>query len=202
MRSKHLELRKSENNFLIHINSLVGRLSLFADHPTYKLKDAVNLTRTFHRTSGSLSLVPMKTKNLFILEDCNDRGEKAQNFVFVSEDLSKTMSITQPSAWVKEHLFDFFTRSISVLFLALYLVYYFSFMRYFTTTETLDVLRYITGVITVLFAVSYYYIRSSKTKSSFLRVCYKTELICFISIGTLNNIFHLNYFFNSAMDIF
>ena len=199
---KHLELRKSENHFLIQINSLIGRLSLFADHPKYKLRDAMNLKNNSHRTVGKLSLVPMKTKNLFILEDLDEKGEKSQNFIFVSDELSQTMNILPSNEWFREHLVDFLTRSISVLFFLGYVIYYFAIMRYYNTSDTLYVLRYITGVITVMFAVSYYYLRSSKTKSSFLKFCYKTELFFFIIAGTMNNVYQLNHFFNYARDIF
>lgn len=190
--AKHLELLKSERNeFLIQINSMVGRVSLLADHPKYKLRDALNMTRNSHRTSGQLFLIPMKSKNLFILEDRDQAGDKAQNFVYVSDELSSTIEILPSQQWFREHIIDFFTRSISVLFLAAYIIYYFTVMRFYNTTDTLYVLRYITGVITVMFAVSYYYLRSSKTKSSFLKFCFKTELVFFIVAGSTNNFYQL-----------
>lgn len=195
-------LKSEQNEFLIQINSMVGRVSLLADHPKYKLKDALNMGSNSHRTSGQLFLVPMKSKNLFILEDRDPAGEKSQNFVYVSDELSRTLEILPSHQWYREHVIDFFTRSISVLFLAAYIIYYFAVMRFYNTTDTLYVLRYITGVITVMFAVSYYYLRSSKTKSSFLKVCFKTELVFFILAGSANNFYHLHYFFNNAKDIF
>lgn len=201
--AKHLELLKSDQNeFRIQINSMVGRVSLLADHPKYKLKDALNLESNSHRTSGQLFLVPMSTKNLFVLEDRDHKGEKSQNFIYVSDELSGTIQMLSSKEWVQEHIVDFFTRSISVLFFALYIVYYFSVMRFYNTTDTLFVLRYITGVITVMFAISYYYLRSSKTKSSFLKFCFKTELVFFILAGSANNFYHLQHFFNNATDIF
>lgn len=199
---KHLELRKSENEFLIQINSLVGRIALLADHPQYKLKDALNMESKSHRTAGRLFLIPMKKKDLFILEDRDKNGDKAQNFIFVSDELSRTMEILPYGQWYREHVLDFLTRSLSVLFLLAYVLYYFTVMRYYNTMDTLYVLRYITGVITVMFAVSYYYLWSSKTKSSFLRFCFKTELLFFILAGTVTNLYQLNNYFSSAKDIF
>lgn len=201
---KHLELFKSieESHFQIRINSLVGRLSLLADHPRYKIKDAMNFKEKNYATQGQLSLVRMNAKNLFVLEDRDDKGDKAQNFIYVSDELSQTMNIVPAGAWYKEHIMDFFMRSLSVLFFIIYALYYYSVMRYYNTTDTLYVLSYITGVITVMFAVIYYYVWSSKTKSSFLRFCFKTELFFFITVGTLNNLYQLRHVFNIATDIF
>ncbi|AGH95071.1 hypothetical protein [Pseudobdellovibrio exovorus] len=204
MPTKHLELSKSieGSHFQIRINSLVGRLSLLADHPRYKLKDAMNFKEKNYSTKGQLSLVPMSTKNLFVLEDRDDKGDKAQNFIYVSDELSQMMNIVPAGAWYKEHIMDFFMRSISVPFFIIYVLYYYTVMRYYNTTDTLYVLSYITGVITVMFAVIYYYAWSSKTKSSFLRFCFKTELFFFIVVGTLNNAYQLRHLISSATDIF
>jgi hypothetical protein len=191
MAVKHLELLKSEGLFFIKINSFLGRVSLFADHPKYKFKQAIDLKNKLHETHGELSLVPLKTKNMYILEDKDNNGEKCQNFIFASDEISGTLKLHSFNHWIKEHVIDFFTRSLSVSFLLLYIFYYFTVMRYYNTVGILHVLRYITGVITLLFAIVFYYLRSSKTKSSFLKLCFKFELIIFITSGTLNNIYHL-----------
>lgn len=202
MSVKHLELLKNENRFQIQINSLVGRLSLLADHPEYKLKDAMNFSNKSYGTKGKLSLVPMKTKNLFVLEDQASNGNKSQNFIFVSDELSQTMDVLPAGKWYKDHFVDFLTRSISVLFFALYVLYYYTVMRYYNTMDTLYVLNYILGVIAVMFSVVYYYAWSSKTKSSFLRFCFKTELFCFLVIGTMNNLYYMRHVVNIAKDTF
>lgn len=199
--TRHLELHRFGNQFFIQINSIVGRLSLFADHPNYKIDSALNFKNYRHQTSGHLSLVSTKKKDLYILEDTDDRGNKTQNFIYVAEELSQFFLKHDYSDWIKKHLVDFFTRSISVAYLLVYLVYFFTIMRYYNTTNTLYVLRYITGVITLVFALAYYYLRSSRTKSSFLKFCFKTELFIFIVAGTINNVHHLIYL-NSATDTF
>jgi hypothetical protein len=158
MRMKHLELHKNENDFFIKINSLVGRLSLFVDHPSYKLKEALDLKNKVHKTSGQLSLVPMKTKNMYVLEDIDTKGNKTQNFIYVSDEISSEMKIQSSRTWVIDHTIDFLSRSISVVYLLLYLVYFYFFMRYYSTMQTLYVLRFITGVLTLAFAVAYYYL--------------------------------------------
>lgn len=191
MKLKHLELLKADGNFFIKINSLVGRISLFADHPLYKLKEALNFSSHSRQTVGELSLVPLRAKNVYILEDQDKNGNKFQNFIYVSDELSQTIRQHSTLQWYKEHVIDFFARSISVPFLILYAIYYFSIMRHYNTTNTLMVLRHITGVLTLAFAVSYYYLRSVKTKSSFLKFCFKLELVIFIISGTLNNISNL-----------
>jgi hypothetical protein len=201
MKLKHLELLKIDDIFFIQINSLVGRISLFADHPKFKLKQAVNLKNKLHETGSDISLIQLKRKDLYILEDKDSKGNLDQNFIFVSPELSKTMNVVPSGAWLRHHIFDFLTRSLSVLFFILYMIYYFSTMRYFNTMDTLFVLRYITGVLMLVFALAYYYLRSSKTKSSFLRFCFKFELFIFITVGTINN-FHYLVNFNNAMDIF
>lgn len=201
MKLKHLELLKLESNFFIQINSLIGRLSLFADHPKYKFKEAIDFKKKLHQTSGSLSLIRLRQKDLYILEDLDTSGNIDQNFVFVSSELSKTMAVSPSGKWLRHHIYEFFTRSLSVLFFILYVIYFFSKMKYYNTTDTLFVLRYITGVVTLAFAVSYYYLRSAKTKSSFLKFCFKMELVIFIAVGTMENISHLIYL-NNAMDIF
>ncbi|MBY0555288.1 hypothetical protein K2P97_12220 [bacterium] len=192
MGPKHLELLKTDEQFFIKINSLTGRISLFADHPLYKFKQAIDFKSHSHKTGGELSLVPLKTKGMFILEDKDQFGNKAQNFIFASDEISQTLKLHSFSQWLKEHIIDFLSHSISVPFFILFVIYYFLVMRYYNTITTLLVLRYITGVITLFFAVSYYYLRSSKTKSSFLRFCFKFELVSFIIVGTVNNIYHLN----------
>lgn len=192
MSLKHLELLKNDDHFFIQINSLTGRLSLFADHPKYKFKQAIDFKNHSHKTGGTLSLVPLKTKDMYILQDEDQHGNKSQNFIFASEEISQTLKLHSLNQWLKEHIIDFFTRSISVPFFLLYMIYYFTVMRYYNTTNILLVLRYITGVMTLFFAVSYYYLRSSKTKSSFLRFCFKFELVTFVIVGTINNIYHLN----------
>jgi hypothetical protein len=206
MRMKHLELHKNENDFFIKINSLVGRLSLFVDHPSYKLKEALDLKNKVHKTSGQLSLVPMKTKNMYVLEDIDTKGNKTQNFIYVSDEISSEMKIQSSRTWVIDHTIDFLSRSISVVYLLLYLVYFYFFMRYYSTMQTLYVLRFITGVLTLAFAVAYYYLRSSKTKSSFLKFCFKTELVLFIVSGSIANFWYLystpDPFFNNAMGSF
>lgn len=201
MGQKHLELFKMDNVFFIQINSMVGRISLFTDHPKYKFKEAINLKNNTYKTTGDLSLVALRKKDLYILEDMDSTGHKAQNFIFVADELSRTMKINSAFSWFKEHLIDFLTRSISVSFLILYIAYYFLFMRYLNTMDTLYVLRYITGVLTLCFAVAYYYLRSTKTKSSFLRFFFVTELFIFIITGTISNIYHLVSLSN-ATDIF
>lgn len=202
VKPRHLELLKSEDIFFIKINSLLGRLSLFADHPKFKFKEAMDFKKKSHKTSGRLSLINLKKKDLYILEDTDELGNKAQNFIFVDDELSRTMNVYSSSKWLKEHLLDFFTRSISVPFFIFYMIYFYTTMRYFNTTDTLFVLRYITGVITLVFAVSYYYLRSVKTKSSFLKFCFKTELFLFIIAGTLNNVEHITMLLSNATDIF
>lgn len=190
-RSRHLELIQSDGNFFININSIVGRLSLFADHPKYKFKEAVNLNNKSHRTSGKLSLVKMKQKDLYILEDVDLHGNRIQNFIYVCEELSNSLEVRSFAKWLKEHIVDFLTRSISVSFFILYAIYFFTVLRYDNVSTILRMLRYITGVLTLIFAVLYYYLRSSKTKSSILKFCFKTELFIFIIIGTINNLEYL-----------
>lgn len=198
---RHLELMNHNGNFFIQINSMVGRLSLFADHPLYKLSAAMDMNNRQHQTAGKLSLVQTRKKDLFILEDADESGNKIQNFVYVADDLSRTMSIQVYSKWLREHLVDFFTRSISVTFFLLYIIYYFTVMRYYNTVNTLYVLRYITGIITLVFALAFYYLRSCHSKSSFLKFCFKIELVAFVFTGTISNIYHLIYL-SSATDTF
>lgn len=198
---RHLELFKTGDDFFIQINTLVGRLSLFADHPKFKFADAIDLENKRYKTQGKLSLIKLRKKDLFILEDEDADGNFAQNFIFVNDDISKELNVDSTRMWLKKHVIDFFTRSLSVLFLLLFIVYYFTVMRYYNTTGTLYVLRYITGVLTLVFALAYYYLRSSKTKSSFLKFCFRMELIIFIIFGSINNIDHLIYL-NNATDIF
>lgn len=188
MKPKHLELLKLEEQSFIKINSLIGRLSLFLDHPLYKLKDAMDLNKTLYKTTGELSLIKLRRKNLYILEDQDSNGNKSQNFIFVSDQLSETMKLRPLTRWFKEHLTDYLSRSISISFLILYTIYYFTTMKYFNTMSTLHALRYITGAITLFFAVTYYYLRSSKTKSSLLKFFFKAELCAFVVIGTIDNI--------------
>ena len=190
---KHLELHRADGGgFFIKINSLIGRLSLFADHPHFKLKQALDLGHITHHTSGDLSLIPMKSKDLYILEDKDHHGNKIQNFVFASEEISSQMTKGSLNGWIRSHIVDFFTRSISVPFFILYSIYFFTVMRYYNTTNILLVSRYITGVITLVFAVTYYYWRSVHTKSSFLRFCFKLEFVIFVVSGTVSNIYNLN----------
>ncbi|MEQ1722562.1 MAG: hypothetical protein ABL930_05260, partial [Pseudobdellovibrio sp.] len=131
MSLKHLELLKSEGLFFIKINSLVGRVSLFADHPKYKFKQAIDLKNQLHETLGEISLVPLRTKNMYILEDKDQNGEKCQNFIFASDEISSTLKLHSLNHWIKEHVVDFFTRSISVSFFILYVIYFFTIMRYY-----------------------------------------------------------------------
>ena len=201
MKLKHLELLKLGDSFFIQINSLVGRISLFADHPKFKFKEAIDLKNILYKTTGKLSLIKLAQKDLYILEDKDSNGNSDQNFIFVSEELSEMMEINPSGAWLKKHIIDFFSRSLSVLFLTIFLAYYFLVMRYYNSTQILFALDYITGVLTLVFAVSYYLLRASKSKSSFLRFCFKMELIIFIIAGTLNNIYYLVNL-NSATDIF
>lgn len=196
MGNKHLELLKVDDHFCIQINTLVGRISLFTDHPLYKFKDAINLKKSLYKTTGDLSLVKLRRKNLYILEDKDAKGNISQNFVFVAECLSETMQKNSLFQWFKEHLFDYFTRSIAVLFLILYALYFFTTMRYFNTMNTLYALRFITGVFTLVFATTYYYLRSVKTKSSFLKFCFKAELLIFIVTASINNYEYLVNFMN------
>jgi hypothetical protein len=198
MNIKHLELLKSEGLFFIKINSLLGRVSLFADHPNYKFKQAIDLKNHLHETLGELSLVPLRKKNMYILEDKDHNGEKSQNFIFASDEISSLLKSQSLNQWIKEHAIDFFTRSISVSFFLIYALYFFTFMRYYNTTSTLHALRYITGVLTLVFAVTFYYLRSSRTKSSFLKLCFKFELVMFIISGTISNIHHLSILLNDS----
>lgn len=198
---RHLELFKSGDQFFIQINSLVGRISLLADHPKFKFADALDLKKKNYQTKGKLSLVRLQQKDLYILEDEDAQGNVAQNFIFATDDVAKEMKVDACGKWVKKHVIDFFTRSLSVLFLLLFVVYYFTIMRYYNTTGILHVLRYITGVLTLVFALSYYYLRSSKTKSSFLKFCFRMELVIFIIFGSINNVYHL-ISINNATDIF
>lgn len=192
MSLKHLELLKTDGDFFIKINSLTGRLSLFADHPKYKFKQAIDFKNHSHKTGGELSLVPLSTKDMYILEDKDQNGNKSQNFIFASDEISQTLKLHSLNHWIKDHIIDFLTRSISVPFFLIYVIYFFTVMKYYNTTNTLFALRYITGVLTLFFAVSYYYLRSCKTKSSFLRFCFKFELVVFVISGTISNIHHLN----------
>lgn len=198
---RHLELFKADGIFIIRINTLIGRLSLFADHPRFKLSDAINFKKNFYTTSGQLSLIKLRRKDLYILEDADAHGNRDQNFIFVSEELSQSMKVSPSKAWLKHHFLDFLTRSLSVLFSVLYIIYFFTILRYYSSTDILYVLQYITGVLMLVFALSYYYFRSSKTKSSFLKFCFRMELLIFIIVGTINNIYHLLNISN-ATDIF
>ena len=201
MKLKHLELLKLENGNFIKINSLIGRLSLFLDHPLYKFKDAIDLNKNLYKTTGQLSLIKLSRKNLYILEDQGANGLKAQNFIYVAEQLSQTMKLSSLNHWFKDHLFDYLSRSIAISFLILYAVYYYTNMRYLNTMNTLNALRYVTGIFTLIFSVAFYYLRSKKTKSSFLKLIFKIEFIVFTISGTIENYEYLSKLGNPT-DIF
>ncbi|MBC7741733.1 MAG: hypothetical protein H7061_06035 [Bdellovibrionaceae bacterium] len=180
MRKKHLELVQKDKLFFIQINTWVGRVSLLFDHPVFNWVLAKNLKNKFYKTEGEIRLIPMRQKDLFIMEDINDLGFKAQNFVFASSDISEQIIKLKTTRWLLEHLFEFITKSISIFYLVVFFFAHLYVERNYGTIGMIQLGTIFGPLAMVILPTLYYSLWSSRTRSSFLKFFFRFELMLMI----------------------
>jgi hypothetical protein len=189
VQKKHLELIQKESFFYIQINTLVGRISLLFDHPVFNWALAKDLKNVFFKTSGRIRLVPLRHKDLFIMEDINSAGFKAQNFVYVSEEVSRQFVKLKKWPWIGHHFIEFLTKSISVFYVLFFLILYDFFMNRFGTDAVIKLGIFFGPPGMMVLPSLYYHFWSSKTKSSFLKFLFRFELMMMITMAILLTVY-------------
>ncbi len=189
MRKKHLELIQKESSFFIRINSIVGRVSLLFDHPVFSWVQAKDLKNKYFKTQGQIRLVPMRRKDLFIMEDVDKAGFKAQNFIYVADEISAQFEKLGTKRWMFQHLIEFLTKSISIFYVILFLVLHDYIIRNYGTRGVIK-LSILFGPPGMMILPSFYYIFwSSKTKSSFLKFFFRFELMLMVVMAVFLTVF-------------
>lgn len=172
---KHLELIKKDNHHFIKINSWTGRISLLFDHPVFNWVQAKNLDNPFYKTKGNIQLVPLRKKDMYIMEDIGLDGFKAQNFVYVDSETSLNLNKVSLVSWLKSHIFEFLTKSVSIFYVVIYFLSNEYVARYYGLKGVIQ-LGFLFGVPgLILLPPLHYYFWSSKTKSSYLKFLFRFE---------------------------
>ncbi len=183
MRKKHLELVQKENVYFIQINTLTGRVSLLFDHPVFNWVLAKDFKNAFYQTRGNIQLVPMLKKDLFIMEDVDAKGFRAQNFVYASDTISQQFLKTSMKHWILNHIFEFFTKSIAVFYLIVFAIAHQYVSTHYGTQGMLQ-LGFIFGPpAMIVLPTVYYFLWSSRTRSSILKFYFRFELMLMIIIA-------------------
>ena len=180
----HLELIHKDNAYFIKINTLMGRLSLFVDHPEFKFKDFKNRSENLFKTSGDLNLVRMMSKNVYVLEDTDAKTlKRAQNFIYVEPELAKDIPTINQWPWFFKHTFEFFTKSLSVFYFIVYMLLLKQYAWYYGLNGIIHLGKMFGSSALILIPSLYYVLWSSKTKSSFLKVAFTFELVLMLSFA-------------------
>lgn len=180
----HLELILKDNAYYIKINTLIGRLSLFVDHPEFKFKDFKNKSENLFKTKGDLNLVPMFAKNVFVLEDIDSKTlNKYQNFIFVEPELQKNMTVINKWPWFFKHAFEFITKSLSVFYFIVYMLLLKQYAWHYGLNGVIHLGRMFGSSALILIPSLYYIVWSSRTKSSFLKIAFQFELVLMLSFA-------------------
>ncbi len=183
---KHLELIQKDNAYYIKINTLTGRLSLFVDHPEFKYKDFKNKSENLFKTQGSLNLVPVRTKDFFILEDTDPKTfKKSQNFIYVDPELQKNITIIEKWPWFFKHAFEFLTKSLSVFYFIVYMILLKYYAWYYGLNGIIHLGKMFGSSALILIPSLYYVLWSSRTKSSFLKIAFTFELVLMLSFALI-----------------
>ncbi len=181
---KHLELILKDNTYFIKINTFTGRLSLFVDHPEFKYKDFKNKSENLFKTMGSLNLVPMLAKNVFVLEDTDPKTAfRSQNFIYVEPDLQKNITIINQWPWHFKHGFEYLTKSLSVFYFIVYMVLLKQYAWYYGLNGIIHLGKMFGSSALILIPSLYYILWSSRTKSSFLKIAFTFELVLMLSFA-------------------
>ncbi len=183
---KHLELIQKDNAYYIKINTLTGRLSLFVDHPEFKYKDFKNKSENLFKTSGDLNLVPVRTKDFFILEDTDPKSlKRSQNFIYVDPELQKNIKIIDKWPWFLKHAFEFITKSLSVFYFIVYMILLKYYAWYYGLNGIIHLGKMFGSSALILIPSLYYVLWSSRTKSSFLKIAFTFELVLMLSFALI-----------------
>ncbi|MBC7420213.1 MAG: hypothetical protein H7328_05745 [Bdellovibrio sp.] len=177
MRKKHLELIQKNESFFIQINTVTGRVSLLFDHPVFNWVMAKDLKNLHYQTRGKIQLVPMRQKDLFIMEDVDLKGFKAQNFVYAADEISEQFEKLTTKSWALGFGFEFLTKSISIFYLLVYSAWHY-YVFYHYGYDGIARLSWIFGPPAMILIPSlYYFFWSSKTRSSILKFFFRFELM-------------------------
>lgn len=161
------------------------------DHPLFNWVLAKNVKNKYYQTKGRIRLVPMRQKDLFIMEDINERGFRAQNFVFASREMSDHFIKLATRRWVLEHLFEFVTKSISIFYLLVFYVAQMYVQRHYGVLGLVQL-----GILfgppgMVLLPTLYYAFWSSRTHSSFLKFFFRFELMLMLVFALVYILFFI-----------